>query len=630
MPEIRRLPTSDGILVRATGISKRFKGTQALANVNFALARGEIHALVGANGAGKSTFARILSGHIMRDAGRIEVDGETVHFRNPREAMDGGISIVTQETSLAPDLSVLENMFLPEMGKRVVFSPRHLKKRAGEIIDSLSLDLNFKLDTLVMDLPMAQRQLVEILKVLVLDSRTILLDEPTTSLSPYESEKLFDLMQNLARRDRALVLVSHRMEEIFNVSDRVTVLREGQLVEGGLDTRSLQPSDLIRLMVGRSIKDVYGVPQGDQTGNRVALKVDHLRVDPAVRDVSFTVHEGEIFGLGGLVGSGRSEIAEALFGLRPISDGEVTLFDRRHRPRAPIDAIHAGMGFVGEDRRRQGLVPDLSVVENLLLVHLALHKGLRRDYGGAVRRGSKLLTDLGIAVARISDADILNFSGGMQQKVIFARWLLAEPRLLILDEPTRGVDIETRSSIYELLRSLSTAGISILVISSDFEELLGICSRIAVITDGADAATIPANLLDVEKLTMFAAPRTSANRVSTVLGALAEAFDGNAFWVYVESGRLFCFDSVVGPGHQPILHKGSFGPLADSPLELAAGGAGTFTVDPARQLAVFLTAVKSRRGHNLGAIGISFPESAPRPPAHELQAFIDQSMTTHS
>jgi ABC-type sugar transport system ATPase subunit len=628
MPEIARRPTSDNILVRATGISKRFKGTQALSDVNLALARGEIHALVGANGAGKSTFARILSGHIMHDAGRIEVDGVTVNFRNPREAMEGGISIVTQETSLAPDLSVLENMFLPEMGKRVLFSPGRLKKRAAEIIDTLSLDLNFTLDALVMDLPMAQRQLVEILKVLVLDSRTILLDEPTTSLSPYESEKLFDLMQSLAQRDRALVLVSHRMEEIFNVSDRVTVLREGRLVEGGLDTRGLQPSDLIRLMVGRSIKDVYGAPQSDQTENRVTLRVDHLRVDPVVRDVSFSIHEGEIFGLGGLVGSGRSEIAEALFGLRSITEGEVTLFDRKYRPRAPIDAIRAGVGLVGEDRRRQGLVPDLSVVENLLLVHLALHKGFRRDYGGAVRRGSKILTDLGIAAARIGDADILNFSGGMQQKVIFARWLLAEPRLLILDEPTRGVDIETRSSIYELLRSLAAAGISILVISSDFEELLGICSRIAVISDGADAATIPANLLDVEKLTMFAAPRTSANRVSTVLGALAETFKGNAFWVYVENARLFCFDSVVGPGQQPILRKGSFGTLTDSPLAVAADGTGAFAVDPVRHLAVFLTEVKSRRGHNLGAIGISLPESSPRPSADELQTFIDRSMTT--
>ncbi|HET7879566.1 MAG TPA: sugar ABC transporter ATP-binding protein [Acetobacteraceae bacterium] len=573
---------------------------------------GEVHALVGANGAGKSTLSRIISGHLQPDSGEIRIDERPVHFAGARDAIRSGVAMVMQETSLAPDLSILENIMLPRLGMRGAVGWRSAGARVKALLHDLGEDVGLEPGMLVRDLSIAQRQLVEIAKALALDSRILIFDEPTAALSPHESERLFDVIRELANRGRGVIFVSHRLEEIFSVTDRITVLREGQVVASGVATTSLSQTELVRLMVGRDVSDIYarhGMASGSASDE--VLRVQSLAAPPQVRDVSFTVRRGEIVGIAGLVGAGRSETLETIFGLRRASAGSITFDGRPFSPRNPREAIHAGIGFVPSDRRGQGIVPDFSVRENLMLAHLGAHDGPGLGYNAQASAARKLLELLELPQRRLLDSNMLNFSGGMQQKVILARWLLLEPRLLLLDEPTRGVDIGTRSSIYALLRRVAAEGVACVVVSSDFEEVIGIASRVVVLSDGVSVTDIPSHLVDIERLTMFAAPRSSAERTHMVLGALASEFGGSAYWFDVAGSRLFCFDRVDGSAApEPGFASGAFPEIAKTriPHALTAMADGLVT-EADGKLHSLLVPIHGRRGHRLGLVGLTLARS---------------------
>ena len=519
--------------------------------------------------------------------------------------------MVTQETSLAPDLSVLENIMLPRIAMPGRLDWRALRRQAKVLIDEIGQSGFLHLDTLVSDLSMGQRQLVEILKALALDSRIIIFDEPTAPLSPHEAALLFGLMRNLAARGHGLIFVSHRLEEIFALTDRVTVLREGKIVARGLATETLKQGELVRLMVGRELQDIYdraGTTQRRGYDGPIVLKVSHLCCPPAVRDVSFEVRAGEILGLAGLVGAGRSETIETIFGLRQPSSGTIELDGQPFHAKAPRDAIRAGIGLVPEDRRGQAIVPTFSVRENLLLSHLGARSAVTLGYGTRSQAVRALLAVLELPERRLLDANVLNFSGGMQQKVILARSLLLSPRLLLLDEPTRGVDIGTRSSIYALLRHVASEGVACVVVSSDFEEVIGVSDRITVLSDGISVTDLPSDLIDIEKLGMFAAPRTSAEKTHTVLEQLVARHGGTAYWIAVEEDRLFCFDHVgADQAADPGFVTGGFPNIAATTIAHAIGGVdGTLLPAQDGTHPTLLVPIRGKRGHSLGIVGLTF------------------------
>jgi ABC-type sugar transport system ATPase subunit len=628
------LPVAVGPLLVADGIEKTFDRTRALAGAAIEVAAGEVHALLGANGAGKSTLSRVISGHVRRDRGTLTWKGAALDPRSPREVLSAGIAMVMQETSLAPDLSVLENIFLPELAQPGRLRYATLRQRARGILDSLGQQADLPLDLEVRRLSVAQRQLVEIAKALAVDATLIIFDEPTASLSPGEVERLFDVMTRLRSTGRALVFVSHRLEEVFAITDRVTVMREGQTVARSLPTASLSQSDIIQLMVGQELGRIYAERPAAATLGEPVLEVRHLRAPPRVRDVSFTLHRGEILGLGGLVGAGRSETLEAVFGLRPHTGGEIRLNGQTFAARRPADAIRAGIGFVPEDRRVQSIVPDFSVRENLLLGHLSARRGFGLGYASRDKRIAELLRLLDLPDERLLDANMLNFSGGMQQKVIIARWLLLDPGVLLLDEPTKGVDIGTRSSIYAMLREVADRGTAVLVVSSDFEELLGLCSRIAVVSDGATIAEMASAVLDEAKLTLFAAPRSSMAANVRLLADLSRETGGAAFWALLDRGRLFCLNRVGGHGAADPGFVAGATPLFEEtriPAALVASQDArpvAFVADQDGGCSTLLTQVQSHRGHDLGWIGLTVAGTATPDPAAIVRRV--QDVITHS
>ncbi len=608
-------------LLEARGVTRLFGNAYALKDAAITLRRHEICGLLGANGAGKSTLSRIVCGHLSPSSGEILFKGAPLAVGSARDALRSGIALVAQETSLAPDMSVLENIFLPSYAMPGRLSFGQLRQKAQAILSELGHDHVLPLDMEVRRLSAAQRQLVEIAKALALNAELVIFDEPTASLSPTEVVRLFDIMARLKNSGKALAFVSHRLEEVFAITDRVTILREGKTVAEGVPTAGLTQADIIRHMVGRDIGNVYRKASSAAASEQpVALEVIGLNAPPTVRDVSFTVRKGEILGLGGLVGAGRSESAEAIFGLRHRSGGRVLVGGKEIPPNNPIAAIRAGLGMVAEDRRAQNIVPDMTVGENLFLAQMGKHKGFGRGHSARRKQARDLIARLGLPDDRM-DANLLHFSGGMQQKVIIARWLLIEPEVLILDEPTKGVDIGTRQAIYELLREVAERGIAVVVISSDFEELLGICERVVVVSDGYTIADLPASRLSEESLTLLAAPRSSAERNAAFLRDLVTSHGGTAFWGLIDEDRFVCLSVATGKGDAPMELAAGHVYLAHEtaiPLALERRKPGMVTEEDGRS--TLLTRLSNRRGHDLGWIGLSLPSGSKLPEANALSA----------
>lgn len=614
-PSVRAIP-----ILSARDVSKTFGSTKALTDARIDLRPGEVCGLLGANGAGKSTLSRIISGHIQRTSGDITFDGAPYLARSARDALHIGIALVAQETSLAPDMSVLENIFLPDLARPGRLSYQVMRQKADTILAQLGHEHVLPLDAQVRGLSAAQRQLVEIAKALALDARLVIFDEPTASLSTTEVERLFTIMNRLRDQGRALVFVSHRMEEVFAITDRVTILREGACVVDDVETSTLNQGDIIRHMVGRDLGRIYKARQpAAHTGPQdIVFEVRHLKSAPWVRGMSFSVRRGEIVGLGGLVGAGRSEAVEAIFGLRPFQSGEIVVNGTSRTLRRPQDAVAAGLGLVAEDRRAQSIVPDLTVRENLMLAHLGQYRGFGRGFALRASRVEQLVTRLGLPADRM-DSSLLNFSGGMQQKIIIARWLLIDPDVLILDEPTKGVDIGTRASIYEIMQEVADTGTAVIVISSDFEELLGICERVVVVSDGLTIADLPTSVLSPEKLTLLAAPRTSMARNMALLRRLSTTHRGHAFWVLIDGAEVICLAAEAVPGSpQTGLAPGQAIRAENTAIPRALLTRGTAFIRDDSGTSTLLIQMTDRRGHDLGWIGLTLGPEVPLPPFAEI------------
>jgi ABC-type sugar transport system ATPase subunit len=470
------------VLLQADSISKSFAGVRALKGVSFTLGAGEVHALVGENGAGKSTLIKIITGAETPDAGTLTVAGDAVPRMDPALSRTLGIRAIYQQPSLFPHLTVAENVALAlEAGggwRRVDWSGR--RQTAAALLDRIGAPLDP--ERLVESLSMPEQQIVEIAKAIGAHARVLIMDEPTASLSDREVEHLFEIIRRLRAEGAGIVYISHRLEEVFTVADRITVLRDGEVIATS-PRADLNRSSLIHLMVGRELEAVFPkreVPIGD-----VALEVRRLRSrDAGIDSVSIDVRRGEIVGLAGLVGSGRTELAEAIFGLRPIDSGEVLVNGTQARIASPADAIALGIGYVPEDRRQHGVVLEMSIAQNASLANLA---GVSRRgiIDTAVERGAaeQFVSQLRIKTASIA-ADVESLSGGNQQKVALARWLAIHPSVLILDEPTQGVDVGSKAEIHGIMQSLAERGVAILMISSELPEVLGMSDRIAVMHGG--------------------------------------------------------------------------------------------------------------------------------------------------
>ncbi|WP_376791139.1 sugar ABC transporter ATP-binding protein [Thermoflexus sp.] len=463
-------------------IYKAFPGVQALAGVSLDLYPGEVHALVGENGAGKSTLIKIAAGVYPPDAGEILFEGRPVRLEGPRHAAALGIAVIHQEPYLFPTLSVLENLFMgfqPRRGPLGLVDWRAMVQRSESVFHELGISL--PLDLPAGDLSAAQQQLLQIARALLQDARVLIMDEPTSSLSQKEVQTLFEIIRRLRDRGVGILYISHRLEEVFALADRVTVLRDGQWV-GTYPIGEVTPEVLITRMVGRALTQLF--PHTPHPPGKVLLRVCNLRRTGLFEGISFEVRSGEIVGMAGLVGAGRSEVAQAIFGVLPPEDGFIEVDGHRMVPRAPWEAMEAGLFYIPEDRHRQGIVASLSVRENLTL---AILRRLTR-FGLLDLRAERALTRtyqerLRIRVADL-DQPIATLSGGNQQKVVVARGLATQPRVLLLDEPTRGIDVGTKAEIHRLMDELAAQGMGILMISSELPEILGMSDRILVMRAG--------------------------------------------------------------------------------------------------------------------------------------------------
>ncbi len=495
-------PATDSVppRVELRGISKRFGATAALTDVSMDLRAGEIHALVGENGAGKSTLVKILAGVHAPDAGIILLDGVATQIVDPTAARAHRVAVVHQEPRLFPDLSVAENVFLanPPTGRLGEISWREMRRAAAALFTQL--DVRLDVGAPVRGLSMADQQLIEIAKALSLDARVLILDEPTASLSAHEVERLFTIVRRTRDRGVAVLFVSHRLDEVFRLSDRATVFRDGRHVITAA-TRDLTTADLVRHMVGRA---VTLFPKGEAAIGDVLLEVRGLARPGEFRDVSFTVRAGEILGLSGLVGAGRTEIARVLFGITQPSEGEVRLDGRPVHFATPSAALRAGIAYVPEDRHLDGLVLDFSIADNItlpILPRLFPRLFVRRSTERSLAKG---YTDqLQVRMTGV-DQLVQALSGGNQQKVVIAKWLATKPRVLILDEPTRGVDIGAKVEVHRIMSDLAASGLGIILISSELPEILAMSDRIMVLHEGHVTAEIARGDATEERV-MFAA-----------------------------------------------------------------------------------------------------------------------------
>lgn len=467
--------------IEMTGIMKSFGTNQVLDNAGFFLRDGEVHALMGENGAGKSTLMKILTGVYTRDGGIVKVNGQEVNYSNPQEAEAAGIVFIYQELNVMFDLTVEENLF---MGKEItkgfgICDKKAMRAKAEEVLERMGVSI--PVDTVMSDLSVGQQQMIEICKALLVDAKVIIMDEPTAALTQSETAALFEVIENLKKRGVSIVYISHRMEEIFELCDRITVLRDGQYIDT-CEIKDITMDDVVKMMIGREIGERY--PSRNHSVGKTVFEVKGLSRKGAFNDVSFTVGAGEVLGVSGLMGAGRTEIMQAVFGYLPADSGEILIDGQPVKIKNPMDAMKAGIGFITEDRKVEGLMLDKTIRENIALANLGTISG-----SGVISKAKeKSLISRGIEEFKIrcfgTEHECGNLSGGNQQKVVLAKWIYTEPKILILDEPTRGVDIGAKKEIYNVINDMARKGVAIVMVSSELPEILGMSDRVMVVREG--------------------------------------------------------------------------------------------------------------------------------------------------
>ena len=473
--------------IRCEGIKKYFPGVKALDGVSFDIREGECHALCGENGAGKSTLIKVLTGAHARDEGLYEIDGEDVHFKSTQEGIARGVSCVYQELTMAPQLDVAHNLYIGNLPMKGAFvDHKALYQKTQEVLDELELSVSPK--ALAGDLSVGQQQMVEIGRALTRNARLIIMDEPSSSLSEAETETLFKIIKKLQEKNIAVVYISHKLDEVMYLADRITVIRDGQNI-CTMNKAETTQDQLITAMIGRELSQQYPSKEGRRQGE-VMLDVQNLS-GGIFEDVSFQVRAGEVVGFFGLVGAGRSEIMRAIFGIDKTTGGTVTVDGKKLPGGNPTAAINAGIGFCTEDRKKEGLALYLSILLNSTVVKLPfLSKMGIINRGNQSEDANKYVTAMRTKTPSITQL-VGNLSGGNQQKVVLAKWMTMNPKVLIVDEPTRGIDVGSKAEIYEILNNLAKDGMAIIVVSSEIEEILGVCDSVITIFEGHKTAQLP-------------------------------------------------------------------------------------------------------------------------------------------
>ncbi len=469
----------ENIVLELRGISKSFPGVKALDDVNITLRGGTVHAIVGENGAGKSTLMKIINGLYKRDTGQIFLNSKQVSFSGPMESAEAGIAMIYQELNFFPDLTIAENIFMRRQpGKLGCVDWNSMMQQAKKIMDSN--DMHFDPKMPIKDLPIAGIQMLEILKAVAFNASVIIMDEPTSSISDREVQELFDIIAKLKAEGMSFLFISHKMDEIFKIADDITVIRDGKTIISG-PAADFDENSLITHMVGRSIDNIYpkeAVPIGD-----IAFQADHLCAEGMFRDVSFNVRRGEIVGMAGLIGAGRSEVCRSIFGLDKLDSGEITLSGQKYKPKDVRHAIKNKLLMITEDRKKEGIIGMRSCRENITLTQICAQKNVLLNLKKEKLEAVEMSKKLNVRFAGI-ETPIQTLSGGNQQKILLGRWLMVESDLLILDEPTRGIDVGAKLEIYNIIIELAKQNYAILMISSELPELLGMCDRIYVMSQG--------------------------------------------------------------------------------------------------------------------------------------------------
>jgi len=485
-------------------ITKTFPGVKALDKVNFSLKKGEVHALLGENGAGKSTLMKVLNGIHQRDEGEIIVKGESVKFQNTKEAQNAGLAIIHQELELIPYLNVAENIFLGREDRNGIFiNYQKLYQKTEEVLDLLGVDIDPRAK--IKDLNIGSQQMVEIAKAVSQDADILVMDEPTSSLTNQEIEILFELIERLKQQEIAIVYISHRLEEVFEICDRVTVLRDGQFV-GEVKTSETNEDQLIKMMVGRTIEDRFPKMSFNPTGE--ILKVENLSVPKEINNASFSLKKGEILGIAGLMGSGRTELAKAIFGVFKDKSGDIYYRGEKIKINSPADAINNGIYYLSEDRKEEGLVLGLSVANNISISVLKsmLKANTFIDANAETNLAEKYIEDLKIKTPSEKQL-VKNLSGGNQQKVVISKLLSTKPEVVIFDEPTRGIDVGAKREIYNLMQDLIAEGVAVILISSELPEVLNLSNRIIVMHEKEIMGELDAATADQEAVMKLATGR---------------------------------------------------------------------------------------------------------------------------
>ena len=488
-------------MIQMSGISKSFSGNQVLNDVSFELANGEIHALMGENGAGKSTLMKILSGIHHKDSGHIRVDGEEHTFKTIKDSERCGIHVIHQELNILPDLSVAENLFL---GKELTYGfgimkRAEMRRQAHDLLCKLGLDIDPK--TRAGDLSVGKQQLVEIAKAIASDAKYIVMDEPTAALTDREIQTLFETVRELKNKGISFVYISHRMEEIFAICDRITILRDGQYA-GVRDIPKTSFDEIVAMMVGRELGERF--PERQHCIGDTKLSVDNLCANHVFENVSFELRKGEVLVLAGLMGAGRTEVAQTLFGARKANSGSITIDGQAVKIHNPIQAMQHKIGFVTEDRKTEGLLLDFSIQDNIMLTNF--DKTCRMGITQPTSENQFVQKFIDQLAIRTTDAHlpVKSLSGGNQQKVVLAKWLGTEPDILILDEPTRGVDIGAKKEIYTIINQLAEAGVAILMISSELPEVIGMADRVLVMHEGRITGEVNKSNMTQENIMHYA------------------------------------------------------------------------------------------------------------------------------